>query len=149
MCVIIHPVLMCSSKAFAEKYVSPILSNSAIPYHIFKSDIEWENIVLSSLESIYMLESEEYFVCMPFIAPSGVCLVVSKSDVSDARRIDLSQKPEFMGASLVEGVVEGKLFSLLNAPNEKALENDSKLKDLGEDANPVLMLFSLKLSSAK
>jgi len=61
MCVIIHPVLMCSSKAFAEKYVSPILSNSAIPYHIFKSDIEWENIVLSSLESIYMLENEEYF----------------------------------------------------------------------------------------
>lgn len=98
---------------------------------------------------IGLFESEKYFVCMPFIAPSGICLVVSKSDVSDARRIDLSQKPEFLGASLVEGVVECKFFSLLNTPNEKALENDSKLKDLREDANPVLMLFSLKLRSEK
>lgn len=98
---------------------------------------------------IGLFESEEYFICKPFIAPSGICLIVSKDDVSDARRIDLSQKPEFLGASLIEGVVEGRLFSLLNTPNEKALENDFRLKDMGEDANPVLMLFSLKVSSEK
>ena len=61
MCVILHPVLMCASKTIAEKYVSPILSNSAISHHIFRPEIEWEKIVLSSLESIYKLENEEYF----------------------------------------------------------------------------------------
>lgn len=98
---------------------------------------------------IGLFESQEYFICTPVIAPSGVCLVVPKNDVSDAIRIDLAQKPEFLGASLVEGVVEGKFFSILNAPNKMALENDGRLKEIGENANPVLMLFSIKVKHYK
>lgn len=94
---------------------------------------------------IGLFESQEYFICAPIISPSGVCLVVPKNDMSDAIRIDLTQKPEFLGASLVEGVVEGKFFSMLNTPNEVALEYDGRLKEIGENANPVLMLFSIKV----
>ena len=72
-----------------------------------------------------------------------------KNDASAAKRIDLSQKPEFLGASLVEGVMEGKFFSVLNIPNDMALENDDRLEGIGEDANPVLMLFSIKVKSEK
>ena len=98
---------------------------------------------------IGLFESQEYFICIPFIAPSGVCLVVPKNDASAAKRIDLSQKPEFLGASLVEGVMEGKFFSVLNIPNDMALENDDRLEGIREDANPVLMLFSIKVKSEK
>lgn len=94
---------------------------------------------------IGLFESQEYFICTPFIAPAGICLVVSKNDTSDIQRIDLTQRPEFLGSSLVEGVVDGRFFSILNTPNEKALEDDVRLKDMEEDANPILMLFSLKV----
>lgn len=60
ICVILHPVLMCSSKTIAEKYVSPILSNSAIPYHIFK-ECDWEKTVLSCIENIHSLKNEDGF----------------------------------------------------------------------------------------
>lgn len=95
---------------------------------------------------IGLFENQEYFICTPFIAPSGVCMVVPKNDVSEVVKIDLSQKPEFLGASLVEGVVEGKFFSIMNIPNEIALKNDSRLRGIGENSNPVLMLFTIKIS---
>ena len=64
-------------------------------------------------------------------------------------RIDLSQKPEFLGASLIEGVMEDKFFSVLNRPNDIALEKDNRLEEIGEDANPILMLFSIKVKRNK
>ena len=64
-------------------------------------------------------------------------------------RIDLSQKPEFLGASLIEGVMEDKFFSVLNRPNDIALEKDNRLEEIGEDANPILMLFSIKVKHDK
>lgn len=94
---------------------------------------------------ISLFEVEEYFVCMPFIAPTGVFLAVSKNDATNAQKIDLSQKPEFLGSSLIEGVVDGRFFTILNIPNETALEKDERLNYIGEDVNPVLMLFSLKV----
>ena len=64
-------------------------------------------------------------------------------------RIDLSQKPEFLGASLIEGVMEDKFFSVLNSHNDMALEKDNRLEEIGEDANPILMLFSIKVKRNK
>ncbi len=59
VCIILHPILMCSSKTIAEKYVSPILANNSIPFYIFKSSSTWENTVLSCIDRIYKLEDEE------------------------------------------------------------------------------------------
>ena len=65
LCVILHPVLMCSSKTIAEKYISPILSNSgALPYYVFRPDTHWENTVITCIERIYNLEKEECFELM-------------------------------------------------------------------------------------
>ena len=74
-------------------------------------------------------------------------LFVPKNNVSEAKKIDLTQKPEFMGASPIEGVVDNRFFAILNTPNEIALESDERLSDRGEDANPVLMLFSLNVQN--
>ena len=98
---------------------------------------------------IGLFENEEYFICTPFISPSGICLIVPKNDKSDAMRIDLSQRPEFLGASLIEGVMEDKFFSVLNRPNDIALEKDNRLEEIREDANPILMLFSIKVKHDK
>lgn len=96
---------------------------------------------------ICLYENKKYFVCMPFIMPSGTFLIVSKEDASMNMKIDLTQKSEFLGASPIEGVVDDRFFSVLNVPNERALELDNRLKDIGTDANPVLMLFTLDLKS--
>lgn len=96
---------------------------------------------------IDLYENKEYFVCMPFVMPSGTFLFVPKNNVSEAKKIDLTQKPEFMGASPIEGVVDNRFFAILNTPNEIALESDERLSDRGEDANPVLMLFSLNVQN--
>lgn len=61
ICIILHPVLMCPSKTIAEKYITPILSNPAIPYYVFKKNVEWERNITECLEKIYALRDEEFF----------------------------------------------------------------------------------------
>ena len=61
MCVILHPGLMCPSNNIAEKYVSPVLSNTSLPYYIFKDNSDWENNVTNSIEQIYNLKDEDGF----------------------------------------------------------------------------------------
>lgn len=96
---------------------------------------------------IGLYENEDYFVCMPFIKPSGTCLVTPKNESLLPQKIELNQSPYFLGASLIEGTADGKFFSILNVPNDRALESDSRLCNIGEDANPILMLFSLNVKS--
>ena len=50
---------------------------------------------------------------------------------------------------MVEGVMEDKFFSVLNSHNDMALEKDNRLEEIGEDANPILMLFSIKVKRNK
>lgn len=60
ICIILHPVLMCPSKAIAEKYITPILSNSAIPYYIFKREVAWEKRVIDCLKKIYTVQKKDF-----------------------------------------------------------------------------------------
>lgn len=58
-CVILHPVLLCSSKYAAQKYVSPIIENQNIPYLLLSSKISWQADIISDVKEIYECTDKE------------------------------------------------------------------------------------------
>lgn len=53
ICVLLHPVLLCSSRAIEQKYVNPILFNEHIPFCLISRKNEWEISVLNAIKNIY------------------------------------------------------------------------------------------------
>lgn len=95
---------------------------------------------------ICLYENDTYLVCMPFITPSAIYLLVPKDNSLKTRKINLMDKKEFQGASQIEGVAKNKFFVLMNYSEAQAelLKNNDKLKSWNEESNPVLVLFSIK-----
>lgn len=58
-CIILHPILLCSSKYVAQKYVSPIIENPDIPYLFLSNKISWQANIISDIEQIYECSTEE------------------------------------------------------------------------------------------
>lgn len=52
-CILLHPIMLCSSQSMAQKYVNPLISNENIPFYHFKGNSEWERNILSSIREIY------------------------------------------------------------------------------------------------
>ena len=61
ICMAFQPMLLCHSKKTEEKYITPILTNPALPYYVFHSDTEWERSVIENILKIYECQEEEYF----------------------------------------------------------------------------------------
>ena len=53
ICILLHPVLLCSTQYIEQKFVLPITTNTAIPYHKFSGNSTWEKRVLDNLLEIY------------------------------------------------------------------------------------------------
>lgn len=60
ICVILHPVLLCSSKSMEENCIKPIISDESIPYYRFGQTREWERGVLSAIREIYNVCGEKF-----------------------------------------------------------------------------------------
>lgn len=61
ICVLIHPILLCSSKTVENKYISPILFNEHIPfYHLTKKN-DWEVKILNAIRKIYDSINDDVF----------------------------------------------------------------------------------------
>lgn len=54
-CIIFHPIVLCSTKLYAEKYVSPILTNDSIPYVHLSDQIDWQKNILLAQTKLYEL----------------------------------------------------------------------------------------------
>lgn len=53
ICILLHPVLLCSTQYMEQKFVLPITTNAAIPYYKFSRNHAWEKQVLDYLLEIY------------------------------------------------------------------------------------------------
>lgn len=53
ICILLHPILLCSTQYIRQKYVLPVTTNAAIPYHKFSNNCIWEKQVLDYLLEIY------------------------------------------------------------------------------------------------
>lgn len=134
-----HGELNLVYKLLSENYISESelrgLCNEPLKFLREKDHIK---------DIVGLYENDDYFLCTPFVAPSGNCILMPKNNDGEAIKINLSVKPELLGATPIEGVADGKFFSILKIPNEVALESDSRIYELKEDSNPILILFSLK-----
>lgn len=52
LCILLHPILLCSSQYIEQKYVLPFLSNAGFPYCLLSTANNWSNDILSSLKEM-------------------------------------------------------------------------------------------------
>ncbi len=52
-CILLHPMLLCTSQQIDRDFVSPILSDSSLPYVFFDSGIDWQKRILDDIETIF------------------------------------------------------------------------------------------------
>ncbi len=57
-CVLLHPMLLCTSQYIDRDFVSPILSDSSLPYVFLGSDTDWQREILSDIESVYLCKDK-------------------------------------------------------------------------------------------
>lgn len=58
LCVLLHPLLLCSSKYVERNFVTPVLTNPAAPYCVLRG-AEWEQNVLRAVREMYRRRSEK------------------------------------------------------------------------------------------
>lgn len=53
ICLLLHPMLLCSSKSVEQKFINPIILNNNIPFYHFKKTENWEENILCLIHYIY------------------------------------------------------------------------------------------------
>lgn len=61
ICILLHPLLLCSSPYVEKKYVAPVLENESMTYLVLHPDREHEKDILTLLDEIYQCHNEELF----------------------------------------------------------------------------------------
>ncbi len=57
-CLLLHPMLLCTSWQIDRDFVTPILSDSSLPYIFLDSANEWQRQVLKGIEEIYLCKDK-------------------------------------------------------------------------------------------
>ena len=52
LCVLVHPMLLCTSPLVEQDYVAPLLTNHAYPYQALRSDSVWGQKICRNLKKI-------------------------------------------------------------------------------------------------
>ena len=52
LCLIFHPIILCSSNHITENYVKPLIENTDIPYVCLNSEIAWQKNILENIAKI-------------------------------------------------------------------------------------------------
>ncbi len=53
VCMVLHPMLLCVSHQTEAELVTPILSDSSLPYILLHSSVPWEREILDCIQEIY------------------------------------------------------------------------------------------------
>lgn len=53
VCILLHPMLLCSSRYLEQKFVAPILFDNNLPYCILHQNVQWEIHILNNLMEMY------------------------------------------------------------------------------------------------
>lgn len=60
ICVLLHPILLCSSERMEETCIKPLISDERIPFYRFCGSSYWEREILSAIREIYEVCGEEF-----------------------------------------------------------------------------------------
>lgn len=56
ICILVHPMLLCVSRALEQNYVVPLLK--AMPYIKLSADVPWQNALLSCITDMYRVRDD-------------------------------------------------------------------------------------------
>lgn len=56
LCVLLHPMLLCSSQAFENAFVAPLLGSPQAAYRKLRESVPWEKEILRELKHIYAVK---------------------------------------------------------------------------------------------
>ncbi len=57
-CILLHPMLLCTSQYIDRDFVSPVLSDGSLPYVFLDGNIQWQREILSDIESMYLCKDK-------------------------------------------------------------------------------------------
>lgn len=49
ICILLHPIILCSSQHINSEFVAPILNDDSIPYILLDENVEWQKQILDDL----------------------------------------------------------------------------------------------------
>ncbi len=58
-CILIHPMLLCTSPAYEKNFVLPLLGNNEASFFIFDQNVPWQGQILQKLAEIYTHRNEK------------------------------------------------------------------------------------------
>ncbi len=58
-CVLLHPMLLCTSQQIDHDFVSPLLSDNSLPYILLDHKTEWQGAILSDMEAMYLCKDKK------------------------------------------------------------------------------------------
>lgn len=53
LCILFHPMLLCTTPSVEQQFVLPLITNEALPYHKLSTDIPWQAHILVYLKEMY------------------------------------------------------------------------------------------------
>ncbi|HHX56801.1 MAG TPA: AraC family transcriptional regulator [Clostridiales bacterium] len=53
ICVVVHPMLLCSSEYMEEKFINPVMNNNNFTYAFLSKDKQWTAEIFENIHSIY------------------------------------------------------------------------------------------------
>lgn len=58
LCVLLHPILLCSSQTVEQSFVNPLLSNEHLSFYHLTDSAPWEQAILSAIREIYAIRND-------------------------------------------------------------------------------------------
>ena len=62
VCILLHPLLLCTNEYFERTYVTPVVTNEDQPYLLLYQNIPWQNQILNILRTIYEQMQTEHAI---------------------------------------------------------------------------------------
>ena len=53
LCVLLHPILLCSNQYMEETFVRPVVSNQTFAYKYLSKEISWQRKILDKIKELY------------------------------------------------------------------------------------------------
>ena len=53
LCILLHPMQLCSTSAIEKKYVTPLISNSAFSFCLLNNEEEWQKSIIDNISRLY------------------------------------------------------------------------------------------------
>lgn len=62
ICILLHPLLLCSTQYIEQEYITPIISNSTFSHCILNKNLVWQNHIMDTIKKMYTYCDREFSI---------------------------------------------------------------------------------------